>query len=157
MIALPTSNNYLSLTEQDRLEILNLNAKHFHSLDGLTRILDGDPAETWAATFHPDGLFQTLDSNGSVIFQAQGRHELIHAHRNFPDISTTRHWVCNVLIEPHPQGARLGSYIIAMNIGENPATIIRTGTYDDLLSLKNGVWLFEKKILILDDFSPVAE
>ena len=157
MITSSSRNNYPSLNDQDRLEILNLNAKHFHSLDAITGILEGDPAETWAETFHPKGLFQTLGSDGSLIFQAQGRDELIQAHRNFPDISTTRHWICNVHIEPHPNGARSGSYIIAMNIGENPATIIRTGTYDDLLTLKNGVWLYEKKILILDDFSPKAE
>jgi lambda repressor-like predicted transcriptional regulator len=153
----PISIHESRLSEQDRLEILNLNAKHFHSLDALTNILEGDPAETWASTFHPDGLFQTLGVDGNVIFQARGRDQLINAHRNFPDIPTTRHWISNVLVEPHPRGARSGSYIIAMNIGVNPSTIIRTGTYDDLISSKNGVWLYDKKILILDAFSPKAE
>jgi lambda repressor-like predicted transcriptional regulator len=153
----PSSIHESRLSEQDRLDILNLNAKHFHSLDALTNILEGDPAETWASTFHPDGLFQTLGVDGNVIFQARGRDQLINAHRNFPDIPTTRHWISNVLVEPHPRGARSGSYIIAMNIGVNPSTIIRTGTYDDLISSKDGVWLYEKKILILDAFSPKAE
>ena len=153
----PLSPQNSSLREKDRLDILNLNAKHFHSLDALTYILEGDPAETWASTFHPDGLFQTITSDGKLIFQAKGRDELIDAHRNFPDISTTRHWICNVLIEPHSKGARSASYIIAMDISVNPAAIIRTGTYDDLLSARDGVWLYEKKVLILDTFSPKAE
>ena len=153
----PSNNQNSNLSEQDRLDILNLNAKHFHSLDALTYIVEGDPAETWANTFHPDGLFQTLAADGEVIFQAQGRDELINVHRNFPDISTTRHWICNVLIESHPRGARSGSYIIAMDIGVNPAAIIRTGTYDDLLSARDGVWLYEKKVLILDAFSPKVQ
>jgi hypothetical protein len=153
----PSSIHESRLSEQDRLDILNLNAKHFHSLDALTNILEGDPAETWASTFHPDGLFQTLGADGNIVFQARGRDQLINAHRNFPDIPTTRHWISNVLVEPHPSGARSGSYIIAMNIGVNPSTIIRTGTYDDLISSKNGVWLYDKKILILDAFSPKAE
>ena len=152
-----SSNQNLSLSEKDRLDILNLNSKHFHSLDALTYVLEGDPAETWASTFHPNGLFQTLAADGKVIFQAQGRDEVIDTHRNFPDISTTRHWICNVLIEPHSIGARSASYIIAMDIGVNPAAIIRTGTYDDLLSARDGVWLYEKKVLILDAFSPKAE
>ena len=146
-----------TLNQQDRLDILNLNSKYFHSLDALTNIFAGDPAEIWASTFHPDGLFQMTDAEGNIIFQASGRDELINAHCSFPDISTTRHWICNVLIEPHPIGARSGSYIIAMNIGVNPATIIRTGTYDDLISSRNGVWLYEKKVLILDPLSPKVE
>ena len=44
-----------------------------------------------------------------------------------------------------------------MNIGVNPAHIIRTGTYDDLVTKHNGVWLYERKILILYAFSPTAE
>tara|TARA_Y200000002_G_scaffold99070_2_gene80318 strand:- start:7613 stop:8059 length:447 start_codon:yes stop_codon:yes gene_type:complete len=146
-----------NLTSEDRLEIQNLNARHFHSLDALTRVLDGNPAETWADTFHPDGTFQTVMQDGSVVFEAKGRDKLIEAHSSFPDISTTRHWICNLLIEPDPRGARSASYIIAMNIGVNPAHIIRTGTYDDLVTKHNGVWLYERKTLILDAFSPTAE
>ena len=92
-----------NLTPEDRLEIQNLNARHFHSLDALTRVLDGNPAETWADTFHPDGTFQTVMQDGSVVFEAKGRDKLIEAHSSFPDISTTRHWICNLLIEPDPR------------------------------------------------------
>ena len=147
----------MTLSVSDHLEIQNLNSRHFHSLDALDRVLEGDPAETWANTFHPDGIFQTQTSDGEVIFQVEGRSELITAHRSFPDIPTTRHWISNLLIVPHVEGARSTSYIIAMNIGLNPATIIRTGTYDDLVTFKNGAWLYQKKVLILDAFSPSAE
>jgi hypothetical protein len=145
------------LSPDDLLAIQNLNSRHFHSLDAQNRILTGNPAENWADTFHSDGSFQTQISDGTIIFEATGRDELIKAHQIFPDISTTRHWTCNLLIEPDPRGARSSSYIIAMNIGVNPATIIRTGIYDDLVTSSGGEWLYEKKILILDAFSPKAE
>ena len=147
----------MTLSASDRLEIQNLNSRHFHSLDALDHLLSGDPAETWAKTFHVDGTFETQTSDGVLIFQAKGHNELVNAHRGFPDISTTRHWISNLLIEPHPEGARSSSYIIAMNIGVNPSTIIRTGIYDDFVTFKNGAWLYQKKILILDAFSPSAE
>jgi hypothetical protein len=145
------------LSCDDRLAIQNLNSRHFHALDALDRILPGDPAETWADTFHSDGIFEIQSAEGNVIFKAQGRDELIKAHRSFPDIAITRHWISNLLIEAHPQGARSGSYIIAMNISVNPATIIRTGTYDDIVVLKGDLWLYQQKTLILDAFSPSAE
>ena len=102
------------LSPDDLLAIQNLNSRHFHSLDAQNRVLTGNPAETWADTFHSNGSFQTQTSDGTIIFEATGREELIKAHQSFPDISTTRHWICNLLIEPDPRGARSSSYIIAM-------------------------------------------
>ena len=67
----------MTLTSSDRLEIQNLNSRHFHSLDALDRVLPGDPAETWAKTFHDDGIFETQTSDGTIIFQAKGQKELL--------------------------------------------------------------------------------
>jgi hypothetical protein len=144
------------LSADDRLSIINLNSLHFSALDGLDRIIDGDPSEVWADTFTTDGIFETKDADGKVIFKAQGRPHLVEAHWGFPDISTTRHWINNLLIEPHLLGARCTSYIIAMNIGVNPALIIRAGTYDDLLVKQDGLWLYKQRVLILDPCSPFA-
>ena len=144
------------LSADDHFSIINLNSLHFSALDGLDRFVDSDFSEIWADTFTTDGLFQTKDSNGNVIFSAHGRSHLVDAHRHFPDISTTRHWINNLLIEPHSLGARCTSYIIAMNIGINPAPIIRAGTYDDLLVQHDGLWLYKQKVLILDPASPFA-
>jgi len=144
------------LSADDHFSIINLNALHFSALDGLDRIIDSDPSDIWADTFTSDGLFETKDAEGNVIFSAQGRTELIGAHRAFPDISTTRHWINNLLIEPHALGARCTSYIVAMNIGVNPASIIRAGTYDDIVVQQDGLWLYKLKVLILDPASPFA-
>jgi hypothetical protein len=145
-----------NLSPDDYFSIVNLNALHFSALDGLDRITDGNPSEIWADTFTTDGLFQTKDADGNVIFSVQGRPHLVDAHREFPDISTTRHWINNLLIEPHSLGARCTSYIIAMNIGINPASIIRAGTYDDVVVQQDGLWLYKQKVLILDPASPFA-
>jgi hypothetical protein len=147
----------LRLTAQDRLEIQELNARHFYALDGLNVLLPGDPAEHWADTFTADGTFEILNANGAKLFSSSGREELMRAQRQFPDIATTRHWIGQLLIESHPEGAKSASYIIAMNIAINPAAIIRCGTYNDLLTKTHESWKFKSKILTLDQFSPSAE
>lgn len=146
-----------SLTTNDRLEIQELTARHFYAIDGLHRLLKGDPAIHWADTFTEDGTFQIHTHLEEVLFSVTGRQSLIEAQRGFPDIQSTRHWIGDLLIEEHPEGARSGSYIIAMNISVNPAATIRTGVYDDLLVNVDGSWKFKSKILILDEMSPSAE
>jgi len=146
-----------SLTTDDRLEIQELTARHFYALDGLHRLLKGDPAIHWADTFTVDGTFALQNHLDEVLFSATGRTALIDAQRGFPDVDSTRHWIGDLLIEDHPEGARSGSYIIAMNISVNPAATIRTGIYDDLLVKVDGSWKFKSKILILDEMSPSAE
>ncbi len=145
------------LTAEDKLEIMELNSRHFYALDGLNRILAGDPAEHFAKTFTKDGLFEIRKSDDSVIFSLKGYEQLLNGQKQFPDIEETRHWIGGLLIESHEEGARSGSYIIAMNISVNPSTIIRTGTYDDLLVKDQGAWKYKRKSLILDAFSPSAE
>jgi hypothetical protein len=146
-----------SLTTNDRLEIQELTARHFYAIDGLHRLLKGDPAVHWADTFTEDGTFEIHTHLDEVLFSVTGRQSLIEAQRGFPDIDSTRHWIGDLLIEEHPEGARSGSYIIAMNISVNPAATIRTGVYDDLLVKVEGSWKFKSKILILDAMSPSAE
>ena len=145
------------LSSEDRLEIIELNSRHFYALDGLHRILRGDPAEHFANTFTQDGLFEIRNSDDSIRFSLQGYEQLLSGQQQFPDIEQTRHWIGGLLIEPHEEGARSGSYIIAMNISVNPSTIIRTGTYDDLIVKEKGAWKYKRKSLILDAYSPSAE
>jgi hypothetical protein len=145
------------LTALDRLEIQELNARHFYALDGLHLLFPGDPAEHWADTFTPDGTFEIHSANGDKLLSVRGREQLVGAHRQFPDIAETRHWIGQLLIESHPDGAKSASYIVAMNISISPATLIRTGTYDDVLSRGCGEWKFKSKILTLDPYSPSAE
>jgi hypothetical protein len=94
-----------SLTIEARMEIQELTARHFYALDGMHRLIDGDPSDYWADTFTPDGVFEIHSADDEVLFSVQGREQLLNAHRQFPDIPTTRHWFGNLLIEPLPEGA----------------------------------------------------
>jgi len=144
------------LTIEDRMEIQELTAKHIFALDSLQRLVYGNSAEEWADTFTPHGVFEIHSSDNKVLFSVQGRDQLLNAHGQFPDIASTRHWIGNLLIEPDPEGAMTRSYIIAMNISVNPASVIRTGTYRDIVVIYENQWKFKRKILTLDPSSPSA-
>ena len=135
------------LGSQDLLAIQQLNARYFYAIDGL---LGPDSAAMWAATFTADGTFLLLSATGEVILQASGTAELISTYEDFPDIATTRHWINNLLLEASATGAIGGCYIIAMDIQSSPASITRTGLYDDQLVKVNGQWRFQSRTLTLD-------
>ena len=132
---------------QELLAIQQLNARYFYAIDGL---LGPDSAAMWAATFTADGTFLLLSATGEVILQATGTEELISIYEDFPDIATTRHWINNLLLEATATGATGGCYIIAMDIQSSPASIARTGLYDDQLVKVNGQWRFQSRTLTLD-------
>jgi hypothetical protein len=127
--------------------IQQLNARYFYAIDGL---LGPDSAALWAATFTADGTFVLLNASGEVVLQATGTAELISIYAEFPDIATTRHWINNLLLEASATGATGGCYIIAMDIQSAPASITRTGLYDDQLVKVNGQWRFQSRTLTLD-------
>jgi hypothetical protein len=142
------------LTIEDRLEIQELSARFFYALDGLTKLFRGDAAEHWVKTFTPEGRFSIVQAGGEVVVEARGRENLLNLFKGFPDIEITRHWINDLLIEPESGGARSGCYIIAINIQDNPSTIIRTGIYQDVLIKWDGMWKFSSRKLILDSNSP---
>lgn len=145
-----------TLSAEDRLQLQELNARYFYALDGLHTLIPGDPAQNWANTFTADGTFSIVQANGEPIIQIQGTQALIDAFKSFPDIATTRHWINDLLIEPAEQGVKSGCYIIAMNIKDNPATVVRTGVYQDQVVNQSGQWKFQSRTLILDPCSPVS-
>src|SRR6516225_2054965 len=82
------------LSAGDRLAIEQLNARYFHALDGL---LGADANVQWASTFTADGTFVLRDADGNTIGQATGTSALVEIHATFPDVTTTRHWINNLL------------------------------------------------------------
>lgn len=145
-----------SLSTADILAIQELNARHFYALDGLDSLISGDPGTYWAKTFTANGTFSIAKQNGEVLLKASGFDELIRAYKTFPDIATTRHWINDLIIETDSGGVKSGCYIIAMNIKNNPATIIRTGIYKDRLVKVRQNWRFQSRTLILDPNSPAG-
>jgi hypothetical protein len=139
--------NGTSLGAPEVSAIQQLNARYFYAIDGL---LGPDSAAMWAATFTDDGTFVLLNATGEVVLQATGTAELISIYAEFPDIATTRHWINNLLLEASATGATGGCYIIAMDIQSSPASITRTGLYDDQLVKVNGQWRFQSRTLTLD-------
>jgi SnoaL-like protein len=139
--------NGVSLGAPEVSAIQQLNARYFYAIDGL---LGPDSAAMWADTFTADGTFLLLNATGEVVLQATGTAELISIYAEFPDIATTRHWINNLLLEASATGATGGCYIIAMDIQSSPASITRTGLYDDQLVKVNGQWRFQSRTLTLD-------
>ncbi|MBE9192871.1 nuclear transport factor 2 family protein [Gloeocapsopsis crepidinum LEGE 06123] len=144
------------LSSKDILAIQALNARHFYALDGLSNLIPGDPGTNWAATFTPDGTFSIVRANGDVVIKATGTQELLRVYKTFPDVQTTRHWINDLIIEPNTQGAKGGCYIIAMNIKNDPAAVIRTGVYKDQIIKIGRNWKFKSRTLILDPNSPAG-
>lgn len=141
------------LVPNDLFSIDQLNARYFHSLDGL---LDGDNAKIWVSTFTEDGIFSILDANGKALIQGRGTEELIEVYHTFTDILTTRHWSDQFLIEPDERGAKSSCYIVAMSISSFPSSIVRSGIYKDYLVRVNQSWRFQNRQLILDPNSPLG-
>jgi hypothetical protein len=147
----PTTQEGAPLLAEDMLAIEQLNARYYHALDGL---LGADSDVKWANTFTANGMFLTLDADGSVIYDATGTRALVEVYSTFPDVATTRHWTNNLLIEPDDSGARASSYIIAMDIAHSPSSIVRTGLYTDYLVRVGHEWRFQRRTLTLDPNSP---
>jgi hypothetical protein len=146
-----------AISVADRLAIRELLSRHFYALDGLTALVPGDAAVNWAVTFTPDGRFTLVRANGEVVVEVQGRDALASAFRSFPDVDRTRHWINDLLIEPvDADTVDAGCYIIALDVGSNPAPIIRTGVYIDRIVRLDGEWRYQSRRLILDPASPAA-
>jgi hypothetical protein len=144
--------NLRPLRSSDIVDIQQLNSFYFFAIDAL---VEGDPAASWAATFTTTGTFSIVQ-NGQVLFQATGTQELISTYGTFPNVQTTRHWSNNLLIESSRGGAKSSCYVIAMDIGTLPATIIRSGIYRDELVKIRGNWKYQNRTLILDPNSPAG-
>jgi 3-phenylpropionate/cinnamic acid dioxygenase small subunit len=119
------------LSAQDYAEIQQLYARYNIAIDS------GD-AEGWAATFTPDGVFNTFNGHDALVgFVKTWREKLGGA--------TRRHWNTNLRITGNGKEASGFVYLMLVDVGTKPPSIVGTATYtDSLIKTKDG-WRFTKR------------
>jgi len=119
------------LSAQDNIDIQQLYAKYNNAIDS------GD-AEGWAATFTPDGVFNTFNGHDALVgFVKMWREKLGGA--------TRKHWNTNLQISGDSKEASASVYLMLVDFGTKPPSILMTGMYSDsLIKTKDG-WRFTKR------------
>ena len=129
------------LTTEDYIEIEQLYATYNHAIDS------GD-GEAWAATFTPDGTFNTrfTGTEALVGFIKMWKEKMNGANR--------RHWNSSLRITPSAEGANGTVMLMLLDVGTKPASIVSTGMYTDALVKTANGWRFKTRAVKTD--SPVA-
>lgn len=124
----------MPLTVEDRLAIQELLARYNHAIDG------GDP-EGWAATFAPDGTFE---SRGEVH---TGTEQLATFARGFQQrLPGARHWNNNLVIDGDGEQATTTCYLQLWREGQ----LASEGRYVDTLRKIDGQWRFTSRKVVRD-------
>ncbi len=129
------------LSAQDNFEIQQLYARYNNAID------NGD-AEGWAATFTPDGVFNTFSGHDALVgFVKMWREKLGGA--------TRKHWNTNLQISGDSKEATASVYLMLVDFGTKPASILTTGMYSDSLVKTKDGWRFTKRTT-KGDVAPAA-
>ena len=130
------------LTPEDYIEIQQLYAKYNNAIDS------GD-AEGYAATFIPDGVFNTFHGREALI-------SFIHTWRDRMNGANLRHWNSNLLITGTPEGANGSVYLLLVNVGVRPPAISAAAKYEDELVKTPQGWRFKKRATKSEGPPPAA-
>jgi hypothetical protein len=129
------------LSAQDYFEIQQLYARYNIAID------NGD-AEGWAATFTPDGAFNTSVGHDALVNFVKTWREKLNG-------ATRKHWNNNLQLTGNSTEASGYVYLMLLDISTKPASILTTGTYtDSLIKTKDG-WRFSKRVT-KGDTAPAA-
>jgi len=119
------------LTPQDLVEIQQLYAKYNWALDA-------GESQAYAATFTPDGIFNTTNVGKDALVKfADTFHAGLGSH--------VRHWNTNLLITPTATGAAGQVYLILVDFATKPASIVTSAAYTDELVKTAQGWRFKKR------------
>ncbi len=119
------------LTAQDYFEIQQLYARYNIAIDS------GD-AEGWAATFTPDGVFNTFSGHDALV-------GFVKTWRDNLNGATRKHWNNNLQITGTSKEATASVYLILVDFSTKPLSLLTTATYtDSLIKTKDG-WRFTKR------------
>ena len=127
-----------ALSAEDMIEVQSLYTQYNWSLD------TGD-AEAWAATFTLDGVFTIADQGAAGI--NAGREALLKFATGFHATLGThvKHWNTNLMITPTSGGATGRVYLVLVDFGTKPASILASSTYSDELIKTTLGWRFTKR------------
>ena len=119
------------LSAQDYFEIQQLYARYNIAIDG------GD-AEGWAATFTPDGVFNTFVGHDALV-------NFVKTWREKLGGGTRKHWNTNLQLTGNAKEASGSVYLMLVDFSTKPPSIVATATYaDSLIKTKDG-WRFTKR------------
>lgn len=149
-----TAHDFHTIPLVDRLAIDDLYARQGQAIDG------GDSAG-WAATFTPDGVFESP----TYALVAQGPQALAEfaARSNSAALGRgvqLRHWMtASVLTEAGAGRIRNSAYLMILATSVDSTTIDRSLTVDDTLERIDGEWLLASRVVQRDDagLAPTAE
>ena len=130
------------LSAQDYFEIQQLYARYNIAID------TGD-AEGWAATFTPDGVFNTFSGHDALVGFIKTWREKLNG-------ATRKHWNNNLQVTGTSKEASATVYLMLVDFGTKPTSILMTGAYSDsLIKTKDG-WRFTKRTTKSDVAPPAA-
>lgn len=121
------------LSAEDYMEIQQLYANYNFAIDG------GD-AEAWAATFTPDGVFNTFSGHDALVGFVKSWREKMNG-------GARKHWNTNLQISGDGKQATGSVYLMLIDYSTKPVSIAGTAIYtDNLVKTKDG-WRFTKRIV----------
>jgi hypothetical protein len=120
-----------SLSTQDYIDIQQLYARYNIAIDA------GD-AESWAATFTPDGVFNTFSGKEALL-------GFVRSYAGKMNGTNRRHWNTNLLITPTPEGASGTVYLFLLDVSVRPPAITSASKYEDALVKTPQGWRFKKR------------
>jgi hypothetical protein len=130
------------LTADDYIEIQQLYAQYNMAIDS------GD-AEGYAATFTPDGVFNTFNGHDALV-------GFIHRWRETMKGGNMRHWNTNLAITGSPEGANGAVYLLLVDISVKPPAITTAAKYEDQLVKTPQGWRFKKRVTKAEAPPPAA-
>lgn len=137
------------LTPQDYMEIQQLYIRYTWAIDS-----HAENGMVYAKTFTPDGEFNIRGT------KHVGWEKLAEVARARPNASAAapHHYTTNITIEASPEGARGGAYYLSVPTPQpdKPASIITTGTYQDVLVKTADGWRFKSRTFYTNAMPPAA-
>jgi hypothetical protein len=135
-VGLVSAQKKSSMTGDDYIEIQQLYARYNNAID------TGD-AEGYAATFIPDGVFNTYNGHDALV-------QFIHDWHDKMGGATRRHWNTNLTITPTADGANGSVYLLLVNVGVRPPVIFTAAMYEDQLVKTAQGWRFKHRVTKAD-------